>query len=339
MGQKPTQDYGPDGGYKHPDPVTDQALDWFIRLQEEPDAETLAEFEAWRGSDPRCDQAYSRLSAMHGMPALHKATEVDARKLGLEVRAPVVPLIERKRPKPRYWISAMSGVAAALLILVGWQQYPGIMLRWQSDYITETGERNTITLPDGSTAMLNTSTAIAIDFENGRRRVSLLEGEAFFDVQHDPSRPFVVAAHFANVEVKGTAFSVRTDSEQDTVVLERGSVQVSRGSEMADHALLAPGEMIVARADGLSAVTGADMDQSLAWRDGRIVFQDRPFRAALSDLERYFDGRVVLMTDSAFKPLVSGHYRIDDPDAAIRTLARSAGVSVTRLPGGILILR
>lgn len=339
MGQKPTQDYGSDEGYKHSDPVTDQALDWFIRLQEDRETETLAEFEAWRRSDPRCDQAYSQLSAMHGMPALRNATEIDARKLGLEVRAPVLALIEQRRPKQRYWVSAMSGIAAALLILVVWQQASSVMLRWQSDYMTETGQRSTIKLPDGSTATLNTSTAIAIDFENGRRRVSLLEGEAFFDVQHDPSRPFVVAAHFSNVEVKGTAFSVRTDSEQDTVVLERGRVQVSRESDMADRALLAPGERIVARASGLSAVTGADMDQSLAWRDGRIVFQERPFRAALSDLERYFGGRVVLMTDSASGRLVSGHYRIDDPEAAIRTLAKSAGVAVTRLPGGTLILR
>lgn len=335
MGQKPTQDYGPDGEYKHPDPVKDQALDWFIRLQEERDPETLAEFEAWRRSDPRRDEAYARLSEMHGMPALRRATESDAKKLGLEAPAPA-SLNDRKKRKTRPWISAAPGIAAVLLLLVGWQQAPGIILRWQSDYMTTTGERNTITLPDGSTATLNTSTAIAIDFADGRRRVSLLEGEAFFDVRHDPSRPFIVAGQFAQVEVKGTAFDVRTDSEQDTVVLERGSVEVSR---QADHALLQPGQMIVARATGLSGVVGADMDQSLAWRDGRIVFRDRPFRAALSDLERYYNGRVVLMTDRASSRQVSGHYRIDDPDAAIRTLARSAGVDVTRLPGGILILR
>lgn len=336
MGQKPTQDNGPDGDYKHPDPVTDQALDWFIRLQEERDAGTLTEFEAWRCSDPRHDRAYARLSEMHGMPALKRATEKDAARLGLDATAPVISFEERRRPTTRYWMSALSGIAAVLLLFVGWQQAPGILLRWQSDYMTATGQRNTITLPDGSTATLNTSTAITVDFENGRRKVSLLEGEAYFDVRHDPAHPFVVAGTFAEVEVKGTAFAVRTDGEEDTVVLERGSVEVSRQDS---HALLTPGQMIVARASGLSGVTGADIDQSLAWRDGRIVFRDRPFQEALGDLERYFNGRVMLMTNRASGRLVSGHYRIEDSDAAIRTLARSAGVEVTRLPGGILILR
>ena len=334
VGQKPTEDYGPDGEYKHPDPVTDQALDWFIRLQEERDPATLAEFETWRRSDMRCGQAFARISEMHGMPSLRKATETDARRLGLEVPASVVSLREQKTP--RRWISAVAAAAAVLLLLIGWQQLPGIMLRWQSDYITATGQRETIALPDGSTATLNTSTAIAVDFSGGPPQVTLLDGEAYFDVQHDPSRPFVVAGHFAQVEVKGTAFSVRTENDQDTVVLERGRVEVSG---QAGHEFLAPGQMIVASASGLSVVEAADLDKSLAWRDGRIVFRDRPFRAALGDLERYFDGRVVVIGSLASDRLVSGHYRIDDPDAAIRTLARSAGVDVTRLPGGILVLR
>ncbi|MCD4514373.1 FecR domain-containing protein [Brucella pseudogrignonensis] len=273
---------------------------------------------------------------MHGMSALKRATEKDAARLGLEINAPIVCLEERKRPTPRYWMSALSGIAAVLLLFVGWQQAPAILLRWQSDYMTATGQRNTITLPDGSTAILNTSTAISVDFQNGRRKVFLLGGEAYFDVRHDPAHPFVVAGTFAEVEVKGTAFAVRTDGEEDTVLLERGSVEVSRQDT---HALLTPGQMIVARASGLSGVTSADMDQSLAWRDGRIVFRDRPFHEALGDLERYFGGRVLLMTNRASGRLVSGHYRTEDPDAAIRTLARSAGIEVTRLPGGILILR
>lgn len=217
----------------HPDPVTDQALDWFIRLQEERDSATLAEFEAWRRSDMRCGQAFARISAMHGMASLRKATETDARRLGLDVPASAVSVRERKAP--RSWIPAVA--AAVLLLLIGWQQLPGVMLRWQSDYMTATGQRDTITLPDGSTATLNTSTAIAVDFSGGRRRVTLLDGEAYFDVQHDPSRPFVVAGHFAQVEVKGTAFSVRTENDQDTVVLERGRVEVS---SQAGHEFLAP---------------------------------------------------------------------------------------------------
>ncbi|RFC66517.1 DUF4974 domain-containing protein [Fulvimarina endophytica] len=307
-----------------------------MRLQDDRDPETFAQFEAWRRSDPRCEDAYARLSAMHGMEALRRASESDARRLGSSVPAPVLAFDDRRRAKPRSWRPAMAGLAAVLLVMIGWQYGPEAVLRWQSDYMTAAGQRDTITLPDGSTVAINTSTAIALDFSDGRRHVSLLEGEAFFDVVHDPAHPFVVDGPFAEVEVLGTAFGVRTDSERDTVVLERGSVLVSRRGE---DALLEPGQMIMASAAGLSAVASADLDQSLAWRDGRIVFRDRPFAAALDDLERYYGGRVMLMTDRASGRLVSGHYRIDDPDIAIRTLARSVGIDVTRFPGGILILR
>ncbi|MBB2973047.1 FecR domain-containing protein [Mesorhizobium sp. RMAD-H1] len=339
MGHKQAGDSRPGETYQHPDPVTDEALDWFMRLREENDPDTMAEFERWRKDDPQRVAAFARLSRLHAMPSLRKATEKDAERLGVGATAPVVVAMPPRMRAARRWVSALSAIAAMLLVAVGWQQYPALMLHWRSDYMTATGEHLTVPLPDGSAVTLNTASAIAIDFAGGRRRVSLLEGEAYFDVRHDAAHPFVVAGHFSEVEVKGTAFGVRTDEQEDLVVLERGRVEVRRTANKADLAMLEPRQMIVATASGLSPVHNADPMRSLAWRDGRIVFHDRPFRRALADLERYYDGTVVVMTGQAGKRMVSGNYRIDDPEAAIRTLATSAGLAVTRLPGGILILR
>ncbi|MGV6875279.1 FecR family protein [Pseudochelatococcus sp. B33] len=333
MGHERREDPKEGGGYRHPDPVTDEALDWFMRLQEDTDAGTIAEFENWQRGDPRRVEAFERLARMHAMPVLRKATLMDAERLGVRTDYPVPPRHHRR------WVPAVSAIAAVLLIVVAWHQYPALVLHLQSDYLTATGERETIQLPDGSSVMLNTASAIAIDFGGSRRRVTLLNGEAFFDVRHDEARPFAVAAHFSEVEVKGTAFGVRTDSAEDVVLLERGSVEVSGTGQGAEFAVLAPGQMIVATAAGLSAVREADPSRSLAWREGRIVFHDRPFRNALSDLRRYYRGSVMVVTDGFADRTVSGNYRIDDPEAAIRTLAASVGASVTRLPGGILILR
>ncbi|MEZ2128125.1 MULTISPECIES: FecR domain-containing protein [unclassified Sinorhizobium] len=337
MGHERAGDSRP--GYKHPDPATDEALDWFMRLREDNDAATMAEFDRWREGDPDRGEAFARLSQLHAMPSLRKATEKDAERLGLRANSQVVVALPPRRRYARRWVSGLSAIAAALLVAVGWQQYPTLMLHWRSDYMTTTGERQTVSLPDGSAVTLNTASAIAIDFEGGRRRVSLLEGEAFFDVRHDAAHPFVVAGHFSEVEVKGTAFGVRTDDQEDLVVLERGSIEVRRTANKADLALLKPSQMVVATAVGLSPVRDADPAQSLAWRDGRIVFHDRPFRTALADLKRYYAGSVVVMTNRVGNRMVSGNYRIDDPEAAIRTLATSAGAAVTRLPGGLLILR
>lgn len=325
-----------DDRYSHRDPDTDEALDWFLRLQEAPDDPALrAEFEAWRRVSLTRREAFARLERMHAAPSLRKATERDAARLGFRNTGRVQ---ERRRPTSRRWSMRVAAAAAVLLLAVGVHQYPVLMLRWQADYITATGERRTIRLPDGSDVILNTASAIAIDFEDGRRRIELLDGEAFFDVEPDAQRPFVVTGHFSAVEVKGTAFSVRADAAEDTVILERGEVEVSRLIARSERARLSPGKMIAATATSLSAVSDADPSRSLAWLEGRIIFQDQPFAKALDELSRYYSGRVVLVSIRGADIPVSGNYRIDDPEAAIRTLAAAAGIATIHVLGGILIL-
>lgn len=307
--------------HRHPDAVTDIALDWYMRMQDGADAETSAAFDAWYARDPHHREVYDRLRRMHASPALRNAT-----------------IGTRPRPKRHGWATGVGAIAAMLALAVGWQQIPAMAIYWQSDYRTAAGEQRTITLPDGSQATLNTASALAVDFRNNRRHVSLLKGEAFFNVRHDPSRPFIVSGHFSDVEVKGTAFAVRADGDEDTVVLERGRVEVNhRGA--AQTAVLMPGQSVNATVDGITPVRSTSVDDELTWRQGRITFTDQPFENALAELERYYGGTVMVFNNEMEKQIVSGSYRTDDPVAAIRTLARSAGGNATIVPGGFIILR
>lgn len=323
-------------GYRHDDPATDAALDWFLRLQAEQDAEISAAFRAWRDADPRHAEAFARLQRLSDLSALHRATERDAGALAI-----VPERLTAARPKQtptRRRLLAWAACLVGAFGLAGWWLGPDLYRDWRSDYRTASGARLTVTLPDGSTATLNTASAIALDFADGRRRVALLAGEAFFDVRLDAAHPFVVTSRFADVAVKGTAFAVARQDAADTVVLERGAVAVERiGGGAA--ATLAPGQMVVASAAGLSPVGGADVAEALAWREGRIVFRDRPLAAALAELARYYPGTVWLANGALGERRVSGHYRIDDAAAAIRTLAAAAGGEVRQFPGKILVLR
>jgi transmembrane sensor len=310
----------------------DEALDWFMRLQDDHASETLLAFEDWERTSPENARAYADLLRMTSMPSLHWATVVDRVHL---VRS-VQPTSARR--KFSGWKAGLT-VATTLMAGIVCVELPSILVDWRADYISAVGQRQTVTLPDGSKVELNTASAIAIDFADGKRRVSLLRGDAFFDVTHDPAHPFVVAGRFADVEVKGTAFGVATTGPADTVVLERGHVEVRSTTIAPGTADLQPDQMVTATERGLSEVMPADPYRSLAWRDGRVVFHDRPFDRALADLKRYYDGQVFVATGRFASVLVSGNYRTDDPDAAIRTLATSAGAQITRLPGGILILR
>ncbi|MFH1343667.1 MAG: FecR domain-containing protein [Pseudomonadota bacterium] len=338
MGQGNNNGPRPDERYSHPDPATDEALDWFLRFQDVGrDPATQAEFERWIAGDPRRREAFERLQRMHAMPSLRKATERDAARLD-PIAGPRTTTAMRSRI--RSWPGAWGiAAAAAVLLAIVMTQVPSLILRWQADYLTASGEIRRVRLPDGSEMTLNTASAVALDFKQGRRQVRLLAGEVFLDVKTVAGQPFIVAAPVSEVEVKGTGFAVRTDDERDTVVLERGLVDVRRSGDRFDRVALKPGEMVTASAIRISRVTAVDVNASLAWLGGRIVFRDQPFDNALDELRRYYDGTVIVATGRFSATMVSGNYRVGDPQAAIRTLAESVDASMTSLPGGIIILR
>ncbi|WP_313196034.1 FecR family protein [Shinella zoogloeoides] len=333
MGLDPKDDRSrPEGGHSSDDPVADEALDWFVRMRDgKPDREALEAFHAWRCQSPQHAEEFRSLEALWGSPSFVLAVET----LG--------PARNRHRQPTRRnslrRIGQIAAIAATLLVAAGIWQYPALMLAWQADYRTATGARSTIPLPDGSTMILNTATAVALDFEDGRRSVHLLQGEAFFDVRHDPARPFRVTGHFGEVEVKGTAFSVRTEEDADDIVLERGRVEVTCLCNAADRADLDPGEAVTATATSLSQVRTIDAGTALAWREGRISFEGQPLGHVLDELGRYYGGRIVALDSRVSRLTISGNYRLDDIEGAIRTLADAAGVGMTRIPGGIIILR
>ena len=332
VGRQNDDEAGAGDGFVHEDPVVDEALDWFARLRNTPpDATMRASFAHWRALSPRHAEEFDRLEALWGSAPFLRAAET--------LRpAPTARGIPAARA-PRRWTVRALAAAAIVLVAVGAWQGPSRVLRWQADYFTETGDRREVRLPDGSSMLLDTASAVAIDFRDGRREVTLLQGAAFFDVTHDPAHPFRVAGRFGETEVRGTAFSVRTDSAEDRVILERGHVRVSRLADRADRVDLGAGQMVVASRDALSAVAAVDLGSRLAWREGRIVFADQPLSRVLDELRRYYRGKVFVVDDRINRLIVTGNYRLDHVEGAIRTLADAAGVTMNRLPGGFIILR
>lgn len=326
--------------FVHPDPVTDAALNWLFALQGDPDDTRLRlEFETWRDSDPAHMEAFSIVSAAWNLPEMDMVAVDLVASTGYAQRKHETAVLPFPNLQRRKWAAGGMAVAAMALIAIAVQQYPALMLRWQADYLTAIGMRDEISLPDGSRMTLNTASAVSLDFEGAKRSVTLLQGEAYFDVVPNPSRPFTVTAAFSEVVVKGTAFSVRTEGVRDTIVLEHGHVDITRLQEKADKVSLEPGESITASATALSVATKVDATASLAWLGGMIVFEDKPLGQVLGEIGRYYSHPVIVANGALDQVRVNGNYRIDNPERAIRSLATAAGATATRLPGGILILR
>ncbi len=317
----------------------DAALDWFFQLQVEPDSRDLkSSFKAWQAEDPTHAAAFIKVTEAWAVPEAEQvARNLAARIEGADKVRPA-NVIELRRPR-RAFLSWMSAAAALMLLTIGVQQYPALWIQWEADYTTAAGVQREVILPDGSKATLNTDSAIAVDFEGTKRSVRLLKGEAYFDVVHDPSRPFNLAAAYSQVQVKGTAFSVRREEEEDVVSLERGRVEVNSLADPSNKIGLEPGQAIIATASSISSARTVDGSVTFAWLKGQIVFHDRSFSSVLHELQRYYGPSVVRAGTGFDDVKVNGRYRLDNPELAIRSLATAVGASVTRLPGGALILR
>lgn len=266
---------------------------------------------------------------MWGEPEFLRAVENVARETKFPARG-------KPRASARRQRTAL--IVGAVILIWGAASVPDIIVSLRADYMTATGERRTITLPDGSQMLLNTATAVSVDFAEDKREVTVLRGEAYFDVAKDRARPFVVDGNFSRVAVTGTAFDVRLDSDEDDVTLARGQVDVARLDRPADRTSLQPGQAVNVSNIGIAPVRAVDTSTALAWVDGRISFTERPFGEVLRQLRRHYRGRVLVLSPRLGDVAVSGSYLLDDPGQAIRSLAEAAGGSVTVLPG-LIVLR
>jgi len=167
------------------------------------------------------------------------------------------------------------------------------------------------------------------------------QGEAVFDVAHDPARPFVIAAGDRTVRVVGTRFDVRRRDGQLSVSVERGMVEV----EPADGApgrgfRLHPGQRLD-HLEGASDVklTAIDPLQVEAWKTGRLIFRDQPLAQVVADLNQQF-ARPIALEDAALgQTRVSGVLVLDDEAAVIRRLALLAPIKALPSGDGVILRR
>ncbi|MDC7984535.1 FecR domain-containing protein, partial [Rhodoplanes sp. TEM] len=209
---------------------------------------------------------------------------------------------------------------------------------WRADVSTGFGEQRRVSLPDGTAALLNTDSALALGFRPGVRRVALLQGEALFEVTPD-AVPFRVAALGGEVEALGTGFAVRAVAGEAAVTVTDGRVRVSAGGGPDGAVEVRPREQARYRdAGGPVRVAAVDLDEVLSWRAGRIVFEGRPFGEALAELARYVPETVVLADRRAAAEPVSAVFSVGQAVAAIAALAATQNLTMRRIPGLAILI-
>lgn len=177
-------------------------------------------------------------------------------------------------------------------------------LEYRMDTLTTTEpEYNTLIVPkgafyhlilaDGTKVWLNSDSRIEypIVFAENRREVTL-QGEAFFEVEKDSDKPFMVKTENFNVKVLGTSFNINTYGDDGKVytALQQGVVEVEAGPENA--LILAPGQVaeLDIRQPGMRMkLSRMSLNQQIAWKEGFFCFRSTPLSDMLKQIERYYD--------------------------------------------------
>lgn len=188
-------------------------------------------------------------------------------------------------------------------------------------YVTAVGQARELVLPDHSVVWLNTDSALTVSYTGLQRRLRLARGEAEFKVAHQAWRPFLVSTANATVRATGTDFTVRYDPNgASRVVLVQGGVRVSGPGESAPVPLHA-GYSLVAPASGSFRLAKADTEAELAWRQGRLVFDQRPIGEVVQEFARYGGVRVRFADPAVERVRISGVFRATDFKSFLRDVA------------------
>ncbi|MCY1502352.1 Protein FecR [compost metagenome] len=305
-----------------PDTLTDQANAWVVLLTSgNASVEDAHALQAWCAQSPEHAQAYR-----------------EAARLWRQVGQLAVPPRPAKRPALRLFGGGALAACLALLAIGAMQL--GLLPAthtWLADHHTAVAERRELQLPDGSRVELDALSTLDVDFSDGQRRLELRGGAAIFHVRHDPARPFVVSAEGGTVTALGTVFEVRHQPEGVRVTCSEGVVAIRQPG--FEQRLLRAGEQLHYGTQGPTPVAAVDSSQELAWRQGLLVFRDRPLRDLIDELNRYHRGRILILDERIARLPVSGVFHLQRPDEALRHIEQSLQLSTTRLPAGVILLR
>jgi transmembrane sensor len=285
--------------------IDDLAADWAARRDLGAlSVEAEAEFQTWLAADIRHLGAYGRAEAVLSRVERLNMTALDA----------------SENPPPSRWNrrglllagSAAASVAATLtVVLYRREAVP------EDTFSTAIGQIREVVLADGSVVFLNTDTQIRVRFTEQLRDISLIKGEAQFDVAKNKKRPFIVSAGDTRVRAVGTSFTVTMLPKKPIQVLvKEGVVELQRADAAAAIPVRASANIRATAPVGAPIVTVAvpeeKLARDLAWQRGRIALENQSLEEAAGEFARYSETRIVVDPAVSDKT-ITGLFASNDP--------------------------
>jgi transmembrane sensor len=306
--------------------IDEQAVAWFVRLRaDNVTSEEKASFLTWLNQTDLHRDTFNEIANLWGDADLLQALGDAAQKHRIS---------PKKKASPAFKLPLAMASCLALALLFSSE----LAIWMQSDYSTQVGERKTVYFDDGSTAMLNTDSSIAVDIDGLRRNVKLLKGEVYFEVRPDPNRPFIVQASHSTTRVLGTRFFVHEKGNSDEVKVVSGRVEVSGRGTPKQAQILHDREFVSAGAEGVGEILLLDTALTTSWVNGFLVFENAPLENVINQIRRYRTGIVIYRDDTLRKFRINGRINLSEPDDMLKVLAKNLSIKMTSLTDWLVIV-
>lgn len=293
-----------------------------------------AALREWLAGDPEHREQYEAQQQLWKLTTPAPATAVDTDAAWQKVHARLQqPHSQQAKVIPLY--RQLWRVAAAVVILVGiaWLAKLYFLPYYGLEVVRSGSEQMAVILPDSSQVWLNKESILAYDpdFDSPQREVQL-EGEAFFEVTHNPQQPFIIKAEASETRVLGTSFNLRAYPQEQAVELTVNTGKVAfTATEGSAQGIVTPGfgAILHKQEDSVEKyeLTG---ENAWAWKTGKLQFNGQPLREVLSDLERYYNLKIQLKQPNLGSCRFTGTFQNSDLQEVLQVLEASLQVKIAK---------
>ncbi|MDR3693004.1 FecR domain-containing protein [Mucilaginibacter sp.] len=266
-------------------------LDRYLKGEASP--EEMEQVKAWLDEHHAAGSSWQRMdkkSRDQWLAGLFKEIEAET---GMD-NAKVV-----KMHPGRIWLLALGSVAAAIVIIFTiFLQNTAVHTVSAADNLTvmnvPANQQKQVVLADGSRIEVNSLSVLKYPVKfDGKTREVYLSGEAYFDIQHDASKPFIIHTGKVVTTVLGTAFNIREDKKEHTIVVTvtRGKVSVANGSQPLG--VITPNQQISFNEVNLKHTQkNVDAEKVIAWLESNLHFNNVTFADAANQLQQHFKVKI-----------------------------------------------
>jgi ferric-dicitrate binding protein FerR (iron transport regulator) len=307
-------------------------------LLRETSPEEDIELSRWLAEDPENRKEFSRFELIWNQSKnLEKKSTVDPEAAWVKFKQQIPDAIPQAIIRP---ISNRFGwlqIAAVLFIVAGaWSFY---LILGQNGYDTiSSGQMVRIqVLPDGSKVTMNKNAVLSYkkDFKGSTRSVKLDQGEVFFDVSPDKSKPFIIDADKVSIRVLGTSFNVKRNSDLTEVIVESGLVGVSLKNQQIE---LKKGEKVLIK--GTNALLQKELSNDNLYnyyRTNIFVAENTPLWRMVEILNEAFQSKIEIADPKLRDLTLNTTFKGESLDTILHVISETLGINVQREDGKIIL--